>query len=225
MGKSEEAFENALIGKKIPLLTLDHKWHRLFTQAEFTPELKSMEEELNKLIKRQGKVNTETKEIKKLKKKLMDDIVVLVDAMGKNPSKKQEKNLAEHKRLINDCNEKIEAYEEEMVELPRQINQINNKLMLITMEVCYDKLQKNSQELAEIDEWINTIRRELKKKVIRKQEKEAYNHNLYGYMHDIFGADVIELFDMKYEDVAKYVKNTDTADEEKTNQNSGPTDA
>ena len=42
-------------------------------------------------------------------------------------------------------------------------------------------------------------RRELKKKLVRKQEKEDVNNGLYAYMHDIFGADVIELFDMQYQ--------------------------
>ena len=32
------------------------------------------------------------------------------------------------------------------------------------------------------------------------------NHKLYSYMHDIFGAEVIELFDMKYDPEEKYQK-------------------
>ncbi|MBP3476419.1 MAG: hypothetical protein J6K48_08905 [Lachnospiraceae bacterium] len=225
MSRTDEVFQPALIGKKIPILTLDHKWHQLFTQAEYSPEIKSMEKELNILLKRQGKVNTESKEIKKLKKKLMDEIVILADEMGDHPTKKQEKDMADHKRLINECNEKMEEYEEEMVELPRQINQLNNKLMLITMEVCYKKLQQNTEELETIEEWIGNIRRELKKKVIRKQEKEAMNHQLYSYMHDIFGADVIELFDMKYNPEEKYKnkaastdKKTETAEQQEDNE-------
>ncbi len=88
-----------------------------------------------------------------------------------------------------------------MLELPGQIVQLNNRLMLETMEICYRKLHKNTEELEEIEEWISNIRRELKKKVVRKQEKEMMNHQLYSYMHDIFGADVIEIFDMKYDPV------------------------
>lgn len=206
MAKSEELFKQALVGRKIPILTLDNKWHKLFTQAEYSPEIKSTEKELNELIKRQGKINTECKEIKKLKKKLMDEVVILADEMGEHPTKKQDKDMSDHKRLINECNEKMDAYEEEMVELPRQINQLNNKLMVSTMEVCYKKLQQNTAELEEIEQWIGEIRRELKKKVVRKQEKEAMNHRLYSYMHDIFGADVIELFDMKYNPEEKYQK-------------------
>ena len=183
MSRTEEVFQPALIGKKIPILVLDNKWHKLFTQAEYSSEIKGMEKEMNNLLKRQGKVNTESKEIKKLKKKLMDEIVVLADEMGQHPTKKQEKDMADHKRLINDCNEKLEAYEEEMVELPRQINQLNNKMMLVTMEVCYKRIQQNTTELEAVEEWIGNIRRELKKKVIRKQEKEAMNRQSVSYTH------------------------------------------
>ena len=211
MARSDEIFEPALIGKKIPILTLDNKWHQLFTQREYTPEIKQMEKELNNLLKRQGKINDENKEIKVLKKKLMDEIVVLADELVRDPSsKKLEKKQNECKRLLEECNEKLDANEEEMIELPRQINQINNKLMLISMEVCYRRLQKNTAELEEIEEWIANVRRELKKKIIRKQEKEAMNHQLYSYMHDIFGADVIELFDMKYNPEEKYQKAKET---------------
>lgn len=204
MARTDEAFKQALVGKKIPILTLDNKWHRLFTQSEFTPELKGLEKKLNDLLKRQAKLTTETKEIKKLKKKLMDEVVLLADEMGEHPTKKQDKDMADHRRLIEECNEKMDAYEEEMVELPREINQVNNQLMLITMEVCYKKLKNNTKELDEIEEWISEIRRELKKKVVRKKEKEAVINKLYAYMHDIFGAEVLEIFDMQYDPEEKY---------------------
>lgn len=218
MSGTNEDFKAALVGKKIPILTLDNKWHKLFTQAEYSAEIKSVEKELNNLLKRQGKVNTESKELRKLKKKLMDEVVLLADEMGEHPTKRQDKDMDDHKRLINECNEKMDAYEEEMIELPRQINQLNNKLMLITMEVCYKKIQENTAELEEIEKWISEIRRELKKKVVRKQEKETMNHLLYAYMHDIFGADVIELFDMKYDPSEKYQKKDAAADNEQEQQ-------
>ena len=42
------------------------------------------------------------------------------------------------------------------------------------------------------------MRVELKKNVVRKQEMEVANQEIYSFMHDIFGSDVIDLFDMKY---------------------------
>lgn len=207
MSRKDEVFEPALIGRKIPILTLDHKWHQLFTHQEYTPEIKGMEDELNGLLKRQGKVNEDHKEIKKLKKMMMDEIVVLADELVRNPTnRKLEKKQEECKRMVEECNEKLDACEDEMVELPRRINQLNNKLMLATMEICYRKLQKNTEELTEIEGWIASVRRELKKKIIRKQEKEAMNHRMYAYMHDIFGAEVMELFDMKYNPEERYQK-------------------
>lgn len=218
MSRADEIFKPALVGKKIPILTLDNKWHKLFTQKEYTPEIKRMESDLNQLLMRQGKVNEECKELKKLKKKTMEEIVVLADEIEKTSSKKLTKEMEEHRRIVNECNEKIDACEEEMVELPRQINQLNNKLMVATMEVCYRKLKKNTAELEEINAWITNIRRELKKKVVRKQEKEAMNNQLYAYMHDIFGADVLEIFDMKFNPEEKSQKNDESA---KKNAESG----
>ena len=217
MARADETFKQALVGKRIPILTLDNKWHKLFTKSEFSAELQGMEMQLNDMLKRQAKVNSESKEVKKLKKKLMEDVVLLADAMGENPTKKQEKSMEELKRLIEECNEKMDACEEEMVELPRQINQLNNQLMLITMDVCYRKLKQNTKELSEIEEWIGGVRRELKKKVVRKQEKEAVINKLYAYMHDIFGPDVIEIFDMKYDPEEKMLKKSSNGKSEDAN--------
>ena len=33
MGQEDEVFREALVGKKIPILTLDNQWHKLFTQT------------------------------------------------------------------------------------------------------------------------------------------------------------------------------------------------
>lgn len=199
MPSKEEVFKTALSGKQIPILTLDNKWHRLLEPEERTPQIKNLENKLNDLVKRQGKLNTESKDIKKIKKKLMDEIVVIADKLLQIPdSMKLSRDLDEHKRLIKECNEKLEAYEEELSKLPREIDRVNKELMTMSMDICYKKIQANDKDIRELDEWIKQTRRELKKKVIRKQEKEEFNHQMYAYMHDIFGAGVIEMFDRKY---------------------------
>lgn len=198
MKRTDEVYKPALQGKKIPILTLDNKWHKLFTQAESNAQIEALVKELNELLMRQGKLNTETKEIKKVKKKLMDDIVQATGDMSKTLDKKTEKKLEESKRLIEECNEKLEEYTDELRLLPNDIEHINNKLMLATMETCYEYLHDNTEEIEEIEKWVREIRIELKKNLVRKQEKELKNHALYSYMHDIFGAEVIEIFDMKY---------------------------
>ena len=70
MANKEDSYKKALRGKKIPILTLDNKWYRLITMMDPDQELKNLEEALNALLRQQGKLNTESKGIKKTKKKL-----------------------------------------------------------------------------------------------------------------------------------------------------------
>lgn len=191
------AFLDALPGRKIPILTLDNKWYRLLDESGKVA-VKGLEEQLNTLLKRQGKLNTETKEIKKLKKKLMGEIVPMVDEMEQGGNRKLEKKIEEHKRLIEECNEKLESYQEEVMDIPREIERVNTELMLATMEYCYDTMKDNADQIQEIGEWVTGIRIELKKKLVKKQELERKNQDIYAYMNDIFGADIVNLFDMEY---------------------------
>ncbi len=193
--KKKESFINALQDKKIPVLTLDNKWYRLLNELE-RESVKEWEEHLNGLLKRQGKLNTEIQEMKKLKKRLMKEIVSMMDDSSQSAGAK--KKIEDNKRLIEECNDKIESYKDELLDLPREIDKINFQLMLMTMEYCYDAMQENTEAINETAEWVTQIRIELKKRLIHKQELEQKNHEIYSYMHDIFGADVINLFDMKY---------------------------
>ncbi|MBO7600226.1 MAG: hypothetical protein J6S95_03645 [Lachnospiraceae bacterium] len=199
MAKDSDDFKSALEGKKIPILTLDNNWHRLFTQTDPSPEISKLEEELNELLKRQGKLNTELKDIKNLKKRLMDEIVETMNEFGDSkPNKKAEKKMEDNKRLIEDCNTKLDEHNDELMDLPKKINKLNYELMLETMEICYEQIQANNSEIEEVSKWIDEVRIELKKKVAIKQQKMARNQNFYAYMHNILGADVINIFDMKY---------------------------
>ena len=59
-------------------------------------------------------------------------------------------------------------------------------------------MRLNEHHINSIGKWIADVRVELKKNVVRKQEMEIANQEIYSFMHDIFGADVIDIFDMKY---------------------------
>lgn len=190
-------FDEALRGKKIPILTLDNKWYRLLTEDN-RAKVSEMEGQLNELLKRQGKLNGEIKEIKKLKKKLMGEIVALADEAEQDPNKELTQKIEQSKKMVEECNERMEGYQDELMELPRQIEQVNFQLMLATMDCCYDTMQENMGEIQEISDWVTQIRVELKKRLIKKQEMEQRNHAIYSYMHDVFGAEVIEIFDMQY---------------------------
>lgn len=218
MAEHEELFKNALVGKKIPVLILDPKWHRLFSKTGTTDEIKALEAELKELLKRQGKLNNENKDLKRIKNNLMDEIVVHMDGIESTTNESTGKKLDDNKRLINEVNEKLEVNEDALMELPREIDRVNRDLMIQTMELCYEKLQANTSEIEEIAAWIREVRVSLKKNILKKQNKEVNNAELYSYMHDIFGHDVMELFDMKYEPTLPSLKKSEN--EKTTDQSS-----
>ena len=55
----------------------------------------------------------------------------------------------------------------------------------------------NDEEIKEIDAWIKQVRIDLKKNIIKKQNREINSKEIYSYMHDIFGAEIIDVFDLK----------------------------
>ena len=199
MAQRDGDYKKVLEGKKIPVLTLDNKWYRLFSMMEPDKELKELEDNLNTLLKLQGKMNTESKSIKKIKKNLMDEIVQLMEHKDSASTQKIEEN----KRLIEECNQKLEEYQDRLLDIPREIDKANYALMIRTMEMCYEVLKINEKDIDELGEWITQTRVELKKNIIRKQEKEFKNFELYSFMHDIFGPDVVGIFDVNQEQIEK----------------------
>lgn len=205
--KDKEELQKALVGKKIPVLILDQKWHRLFAVHGKTNEIKQVETELNTLLARQGKLGTDLKSYKALKKKLMDSIVQNMDGTSEeHMDAARERKLDEDKRLIDETNQKIEEAEEELLEIPAKIRSTNERLMILSMDYFYDKLRVNEEEAKEIDAWITQVRIDLKKNIIKKQNREINNREIYAYLHDILGPEVLNLFDIQYGEQGKEQK-------------------
>lgn len=197
--KNEEEFKKALADKKVPVLVLDQKWHRLFAVHGKPDEIKEIEDELRGLLARQGKLTSDLKDYKSLKKKLMDSIVVnMDDSTEGSQDALHGKKMDETKRLIDETNQKIDEAEDELLEIPKTIRKTNEQLMLLSMDYFYSKIRVNQEESKEIEEWIKQVRVDLKKNIIRKQNRDINNREIYAYLHDILGAQVLDLFDIQY---------------------------
>ena len=208
--QDEEQFKRALAGKKVPILVLDQKWHRLFAVHGKPDEIKQTEADLNALLARQGKLNEDLKQYKKLKTKLMGSIVANMDGTTiEEQNGEREKKLDADKQLIDETNQKLEEVEDELLEIPNRIKETNLNLMLQCMDYFYDKLRVNKAESDEIAEWINQVRVDLKKNIIKKQNRDINNREIYAYLHDIFGPSMLDLFDIRYEE-----KNEETENDE-----------
>ncbi len=195
-------FSVFLQNKKIPVCVLDQKWHRLFAVKGKPEDVAACEQELNELLKKQGHLNNELRELKKLKSKLMGNIVENMEGTHQeNAGRMSSRKLDEDKRLIDDINAKMEANEDALLDLPREINRVNKELMLLTVEFCYGNLRTNVAEIREITDWITQVRIDLKKNIIKKQNREINSRQMYAYMHDVFGAEMMDVFDLDNGDI------------------------
>ena len=199
--KAKEEFDYAALVRnaRLPILTLDKRWHSIFENTKKDARIRKLEEELNSKIKKQGKVNSDLKDLGRLKKKLMSEIV---NNMGESSDSKQEifrqKKLGKSKQFIEEINSKVEDYENQKLELPSEIRRANEALMVATAEMCYEQLLINEQKLKELTEWIEKVRVELKNKVVLKQEMEENNENMYSYLHDMLGPEFMQVFDERH---------------------------
>lgn len=194
-----EYFLDALENKQVPLLTLDARWHELFPDFRKTGEIKALEKNLNKLLQKQGQTNNDLKEYEKAKKVLMKNIVNnMTDGHEVDSpirSMKQDRN----QKLLADLKEKKEKAEQVQREIPQEIEEANKELLVACMKVCYRELMDNTYEIEEIDEWVKETREKLKEEILKKQDMEMRNTQMYKYMHNLLGAEVVEIFDSKHQ--------------------------
>lgn len=189
-----------ILRNQVPLLTLDERWHNLFPEEMKTQKIKECEHRLNDLVKNQGKIGTEIGDLKKLKKKLMDEVIAnMGEGTGfteKLKLKKQEKI----QKLIVEINQKLQEAEEALEERPNEIRRANVDLLLECVRVWYGKLDENNQKIEEISAWVEMIREKLKDELLVKQDREMENNAIYSYMHTLLGPKVIEQIDARREE-------------------------
>lgn len=190
---ADRDFTTAISKIKVPMLILDQKWHRLFALGGKPEDVKELEKQESDLLKREAELKKELKDLKKVKENLMASVMSNMEGTSDLVSKK----LDDDKRLLEECKERIQANEDELADIPKDTDDVNRQLMLATMDYCYDKLRTNSSEAEEITNWIKNVRVQLKKNVIRKHNREINNKEIYSYMHDVFGMEVLNLFDMQ----------------------------
>ena len=148
--KKVEVFSKALEGKRVPVLTLDSKWYRLLDELG-RKAVREDENRLNELLRAQGKINSQIKDLKKVKKKLMDEIVPMVDEAELRPELEQQ--IAKNKELIEQCNQKMDDLKDSLLDYPAEIQRVNHELMLETMAYCYESIQENTAGIEEIEKW------------------------------------------------------------------------
>lgn len=198
MALTIEEVKKNIANKNVPIVILDERWHKLFPEKDKTPEIKRLEKNLGELLKRQGQITNDLKSLKKIKADLMKEIIDNSETDSISDSKR-EKIMARNQKLVLEAKNKIEELEQEEMEIPGKIRSANIALVVEGVDVCYNRIHQNYKDIQLLGKWINEMRIELKKKILIKQDKEIKNTEIYSYMHDVLGPEVMELFDNKEE--------------------------
>ena len=188
---SLDYIKNITAFNQIPILTLDERWYHLITEKNKTDEIRFWEKKVNDLLKKQGQTNNDIKEVKKIKAQLIQDVVENME----DDDDKTMKKMSQNQKLIQEAKDKIAQLEDESMDIPRELAQANHQLILETIKVCYNRMNSNKEDVEVLEKWINATRLKLKKNLLIKQDKEDVNTQIYGYMHDILGAEMMEELD------------------------------
>ena len=106
--------DNAAL-KNLPILTLDQRWYRLVPESVKTDEIRYWEKRVNELLKKQGQVNEDLIQVKKIRKGLFRGIVNHMNQNDEDP--KKQKIMDESQRLIYEARDKISQLEDESDEV------------------------------------------------------------------------------------------------------------
>ena len=195
----EERYLESLRYVKVPLLTLDPRWHQLFPDHLKTRKLVHLEKQLNKLIQKQGQTNNDLKEYEKTRKIIMNNVLNNMTDGHEIDSPIRSKRQDANQKLLEELRQKTMEAEELLDRLPDEITLANQELLIESMRICYETLIQNTKEIEWEEQWIGKVREELTEHILMKQEKELRNTETYKYMHDLLGAKVVEIFDREHD--------------------------
>lgn len=183
----EEILEK-LKRSNIPTLTLDIKWQSIFNTPDKSSKIAKLEKKVNDALKSVGRVNTDRADLKKLKKKLMKEIV---ENMDSPENSRASKKVLKSKELIEEINDKLILLEDEELDLPDRLAEANAELALESMSEMFDRYEENSEDIETLQKWIEETRIELKKRVLLLQMKKEENEQMDKYLSNLIDGDII----------------------------------
>jgi hypothetical protein len=202
--KNKINYQMAVQNKRVPILTLDARWHELFPNKAKSFKIKSLEAKVNNELKKHGRLRSDLQEFTNLKKKLLDGIVDNMQGALEDANNKEQNKLEQGKKIVEELNVKMEKTQDELTAIPRELDRSNKELLAESMEYCYNRMQVNTESINKLDRYIKETREMIKEKIIQMQEMKEENSMIYTYLHDVLGPDILELMDLnRYEHYEK----------------------
>lgn len=173
---------------RIPMLTLDIRWQQVFNTPDKSSKIAKLEKKVNEAMKSVGRVNNDKADLKKLKKKLMQEIM---ENMDSPENSRASKKVVKSRELIEEINDKLILLEDEELDLPDRLDEANAELALESMREIFDRYEDNRDDIETLEQWIRETRVELKKRVLLLEMKKEENEKMDKYLSDLIDGDII----------------------------------
>ena len=189
----EEQFLSRFRGVEVPILILDERWHHIFNDNNKNALVRELEVALRESFKRQARISEELEKAENTKQKLMKRIIdnMRVAQVSAEEAKKQDKS----QQMIKEINTEIAELEAEYEDMPQRIKALNEELLIESMRVCYRIMEANKVQLEKQKVLVEEAQQLLMERTLVKQNLEKENHQMYTFMHRMFGRNILELFD------------------------------
>lgn len=173
---------------KLPALTLDIRWLSIFNTEDKSTKIAKLEKKVNEALKSRGRITTDKKDLIKVKKRLMNEIV---QNMNSPENTRADKKIRKSKELIEEINDKLILLEDEELDLPSKFDEANAELALESMKEIFDRYEENEEDIETLEEWIEETKMELKKRVALLHQKKEDNEKMDKYLSDLIDGDII----------------------------------
>jgi DNA repair exonuclease SbcCD ATPase subunit len=188
-------FRKIFEGRKVPLVNFDERWLTIFPKENMTDHMKELCLKVTDLLKKQSKAVEEIKGYKRYKEQLMQEIMENMDTdesfLGRLKARKLEKN----QKLILELNAQLQKAEDELAELPNEIKQVNEELLIETTRECFQQLIKTDNQVNLLKDTIKEYEDRLHELKEEVKDIEKTNREIYLYMHDMLGPDMMKRID------------------------------
>lgn len=175
---------------RLPLLTLDRKWYLLFDENK-PKNIQKIEKELNEVIKSQGRIKEEKQKLNTLKQKLLKQIM---DNMNAQEDSIGFRKMEKSRDLIEEINDKLILLENDELDIPIQMREKNAELAMETMELFYDDIADDLEEMTQLEQWIKETRIEMKQKIALYEEKLEKTKQVTNYFDNLLGTDITHMY-------------------------------
>lgn len=188
-------FRKVFEGRRVPLVSFDERWLTIFPKERMTAHMKELSATVNDLLKRQSKLTEDIKGYRRYKEQLMQEIMDNMEVddsfFGKLKAKKLEKN----QKLILEVNSQLQQLEDELAQIPSLMSGVNEELLIETTRECFHELIKTDNHVNLLKDCIKEYEDKLHELKEEAKEVEKTNREIYLYMHDMLGPDLMKCID------------------------------